>query len=346
MTDHGQGHGLGYETQIDRQLTTDRCNLLKHQGYVVIDDFFTTLQAQTILQECQWLRDKGHMKPNKTQFTTSSGQSIQYSKPHITELDLHHQEIQQHSSSGTRTMIPHLMHLFDSSALSEILAQRTDIPLAKGPRTAHHHQTLKVQLNAGQGACFPWHYDNPGRPNRRKLTAILYLNEAHDPAVHGGELVFQPFLAPDVIAIRPTFNRLVIFHSEWLLHRVRPSFAPERWCVTFWFDDDDDASDDVNHRKDDSSEQRLTLDQVRPWSTFLQALPTSPLQRLFSRAVYSQAYLESIHECMADAHDNGSCSDMVRVHETYLAQVGRSPVYQHIISLLHQEMHHRKLFSP
>lgn len=37
-------------------------------------------------------------------------------------------------------------------------------------------RALKVQRNGGGGACFPFHYDNPGRPNKRRLTCLLYLN--------------------------------------------------------------------------------------------------------------------------------------------------------------------------
>lgn len=37
-------------------------------------------------------------------------------------------------------------------------------------------RALKAQRNGGYGACFPWHYDNPGRPNQRAITCVLYLN--------------------------------------------------------------------------------------------------------------------------------------------------------------------------
>ena len=38
-------------------------------------------------------------------------------------------------------------------------------------------QMLKAQLNAGDGACFPMHFDSDRAIDGRAITAILYLNE-------------------------------------------------------------------------------------------------------------------------------------------------------------------------
>lgn len=43
--------------------------------------------------------------------------------------------------------------------------------------------TIKLQLNKGNGGCFPMHFDNPGPPNKRALTAIMYLNSAWNPGI-------------------------------------------------------------------------------------------------------------------------------------------------------------------
>ena len=37
--------------------------------------------------------------------------------------------------------------------------------------------TVKLQINDGRGGCFPWHYDNPSKPNKRRVTCLLYLNK-------------------------------------------------------------------------------------------------------------------------------------------------------------------------
>jgi len=83
----------------------------------------------------------------------------------------------------------------------------------------------------GNGACFPLHYDNPGRPSKRKLTCLVYLNPDWKPG-DGGELKLFPFLE-EPITIEPKFDRCVIFVSDLILHRVLPCFAP-RFCFTIW----------------------------------------------------------------------------------------------------------------
>ena len=88
-------------------------------------------------------------------------------------------------------------------------------------------QNLKVQMNSGHGGCFPIHYDTDGAYDTRKLTCILYLNTAE-----GGELVLYPFGKPRMV-VQPRLNRLAIFRSDSVAHRVLPCFS-ERYCLTIW----------------------------------------------------------------------------------------------------------------
>ena len=78
---------------------------------------------------------------------------------------------------------------------------------------------LKVQFNEGHGGCFPVHYDNPARPNRRKLTALVYLNPEWAEG-DGGELELYPFLERSVV-ITPLMNRLVLFESNLVLQTLK-----------------------------------------------------------------------------------------------------------------------------
>lgn len=88
--------------------------------------------------------------------------------------------------------------------------------------------TLKVQHNRGGGACFPWHYDNNGPPNRRQLTCVVYLNPAWR-AGDGGELALLPFLRGAPVRVAPRMDRAVFFRSDAMLHRVEPA-RKERFC--------------------------------------------------------------------------------------------------------------------
>lgn len=51
------------------------------------------------------------------------------------------------------------------------------------------------------------HYDNPGPPNKRALTCLLYLNPSWKEG-DGGEVCLTPFLQKEK-AIAPLLDRLV-----------------------------------------------------------------------------------------------------------------------------------------
>jgi len=58
------------------------------------------------------------------------------------------------------------------------------------------------------------------------------MNDQWRPGISGGEIVLNPFPYPEV-KIAPSFDRLVLFSSSEMLHRVLPSHEP-RYCLTFW----------------------------------------------------------------------------------------------------------------
>lgn len=60
---------------------------------------------------------------------------------------------------------------------------------------------------SGSGGCFPLHYDNPGPPNKRALTCLLYLNPDWKDG-DGGELCLTPFLQKERV-IAPLLDRMV-----------------------------------------------------------------------------------------------------------------------------------------
>jgi hypothetical protein len=37
-------------------------------------------------------------------------------------------------------------------------------------------QAIKLQVNSGEGGCFPCHFDSDEQVDGRKVTAIIYLN--------------------------------------------------------------------------------------------------------------------------------------------------------------------------
>jgi len=77
------------------------------------------------------------------------------------------------------------------------------------------------------------HFDTDAAIDGRKITAIWYLNAEWLPEF-GGELRLCPFFPGSrPIDIAPINDRLVLFPSHRMLHRVLPS-ARERFCATIW----------------------------------------------------------------------------------------------------------------
>jgi hypothetical protein len=210
-----------------------------------------------------------------------------YSKPNIFEMDLHNESI--------RKLLPSFDALFSARTCVVDLAK--SVP-SLDLLTTTSDITVKLQYNAGNGGCFPWHYDNPGLPNKRKISMLTYLNPDWKLG-DGGELVLKPFLENDIV-IAPTFNTVVFFRSDLILHRVLPSKVP-RYCFTIWIDSSDvNTPEDLNLRSSHLSLSKLT------W------LQRSPVQRVLSRAIYPKEYESSLIECMKSAD---AVVEMLAAHE-------------------------------
>lgn len=91
---------------------------------------------------------------------------------------------------------------------------------------------IKVQYNAGNGGCFPMHFDTTPQASNRQITGTLYLNPDWS-SKDGGELRVYPFPYHQ-LDFEPKNDRLVLFSSHQTLHRVLPSASP-RYCITLWF---------------------------------------------------------------------------------------------------------------
>ena len=284
---------------------------LEERGWVVIDGFFDARKAEEYRDEIRGLVAAGLMLPNKTQFGLPNGEVIVSRKPNIYEADLHDADL--------RARTPELGKLFDSDDLVDGLnSAMPDLHLTRGTGG----KTIKLQHNTGNGGCFPLHYDNPGKPNKRKLTCLLYLNPNWS-AGDGGELQLVPFLS-EPVTIEPTMNRLVIFKSESVLHRVLPSSA-ERFCFTIWIDS---APSEVN-RAEHAALRVKTGQSIREIADYM---GTCPVQRIVSRALYREEYERSLRECMEG--EPKSLATMLALHRAHLAAVEKHKALKDLVDNL------------
>ena len=237
-------------------LTPSTTSLLESKGFCVIDNALPSHIAHGLRSEILSCYDAGLMNSNHTAYvaapplptstsshptplspTTSSPPSPTlphithlYSKPHIYEAEILPALLTSpplplpHLTSLTTSLLPYLDSLFASLLPS--------LHLYSG------HSSIKIQHNTG--GSFPFHLDSPGNTkDTRRLTLLLYLNPSYDTS-QGGALILQPFLLAPV-AIHPLFNRVVLFHSHQMLHRVgvvrgrgKGETKGGRVCLTVW----------------------------------------------------------------------------------------------------------------
>ncbi|KPI90337.1 hypothetical protein ABL78_0564 [Leptomonas seymouri] len=288
-------------------LTRERCEELDLDGYTVLDQQpFPDAVATEFLREIKrcFHEMEGGKTQNEVEFLTADG-PVKLTKPHIYECDLYNAEI--------RKQLPLFDSLFEGQLgeLVEVLRDRVvcceDLQSCDTADLASRSVTLKLQMN--EGGAFPWHYDNPGKPNKRRLTMAVYLTEDWTPEV-AGELQLMPFLGP-CVTVPPKFCTVAFFKSDTTLHRVRPivsATGKTRYCFTIWFDGaltngDDDLFLKMHH---------LTEDAI-PF------LRRSAVQRTLSRAVYEKEYEESLVDCFGE--DTPALKISLREHHAHLQQL-------------------------
>lgn len=73
------------------------------------------------------------------------------------------------------------------------------------------------------------HYDNPGPPNKRALTCLLYLNPDWKEG-DGGELCLTPFLQKEKV-IAPLLDRMVRVEGSLFLQKCCHGYDTVKICV-------------------------------------------------------------------------------------------------------------------
>ncbi|KAG5497503.1 hypothetical protein JKF63_03767 [Porcisia hertigi] len=305
---------------IRRLLTRERCEQLDLDGYLVLENQpFPVEVAKELLREVKrCFHDiDGGKAPNGVEFLTAGG-PVKLTKPNIYECDLH--------NAAIRHQLPLFNALFEGQfgELVELLRDRVncceDLQPCGTADLASNSVTLKLQMN--EGGAFPWHYDNPGRPNKRRLTMAVYLTEDWTPDV-GGELQLMPFLGP-CITVPPKLCTIALFKSDMVLHRVRlfvKNVHTTRYGFTVWFDGAlTNGDDDVVLKAQHLSESAIPF------------LRRSALQRTLSRAVYETEYEESLVDCFGA--DTMALEVSLREHHAHLQALLKHPKIGAFVSVL------------
>jgi len=193
---------------------------LRSAGYAVVDGAFPGV-ADSLREELLDLRASGGLSaPNETRFVSKALGEVRLAKARVLE---------QEAQDVPEGMAPHLRAMQFDGSLCTLL----NVMLATPPGRELRGQAVKAQLNEGGGGCFPLHFDSDVALDGRRVTALNYLNPAWAPG-DGGELVLYPLSGGGPVTLEPIHGRLVLFSAPLMLHRVLPSSAGERLCVTTW----------------------------------------------------------------------------------------------------------------
>jgi len=141
-------------------------------------------------------------------------------------------------------------------------------------------KAIKAQLNSGCGASFPMHSDSDSDVDSRQISCIIYLNQ-NWKKTDGGELRLYPF-PYNHVDIEPVNDRMVLFSSGNMLHRVLPFLGESRYCFTIWFSGSGQRNVDIKpiHNKNNM------------WS-----LPLSARYRKHvARIIYAQEWADSLSQ--------------------------------------------------
>lgn len=200
--------------RLQRAITPQVAESLAACGYAVVDGVFGGEWAGRLRGEVAALRP--HMHANCTHLVAADGTTGLLEKQAIHEAEL----LQQ----ATQDKAPLCAQLQRDATLRIMLSLFL-------PHLRLEGQAIKLQCNEGGGA-FPCHLDTDAAVDTRAVTAIWYLNPGWRPE-HGGQLRVYPFPQGPPVDIAPLEDRMVLFASRRMLHRVLPAAAP-RYCCTIW----------------------------------------------------------------------------------------------------------------
>ncbi|GFR46885.1 hypothetical protein Agub_g8526 [Astrephomene gubernaculifera] len=202
---------------FERAITPDVAQHLSDHGYAVVDGIFGKDVARQLRAEVVELYERGLMRKNCTHLVKDNATSL-VEKSHVHEAELT-------LDANIQSAAPLCSSLNSDRTMATLLSLFM-------PQVTLDSQAIKLQYNAGGGGCFPVHLDSDEQLDGRRVTAIFYLNpDWHEG--QGGQLRLYPFPSGPPLDLPPLEDRLVLFSSCRMPHRVMPATAP-RCCFTIW----------------------------------------------------------------------------------------------------------------
>ncbi|KAG2445831.1 hypothetical protein HXX76_000435 [Chlamydomonas incerta] len=286
-------------TAFERVITPEVAEHLGEKGYAVVDGVFGADVARRLRAEVVGLYRAGHMHKNCTHLVKDNATSL-VEKSHIHEAELT-------LDSGVQAAAPLCSALNADRTLATMLSLFL-------PQLTLDSQAIKLQYNEGGGGCFPIHYDSDEQLDGRRVTAIFYLNPDWKEA-DGGQLRLYPFPAAP-LDIAPREDRLVLFASTRMAHRVLPATAP-RCCFTIWLSQSRRRAF-VRQAPSLAALEPASPDDVAAAARFLMH---PAVRQHVSKLAYAEEWARSLEESHGDS---GSRAAMLEQHHKEVDIIRRS----------------------
>jgi hypothetical protein len=291
------------------------CQTLASDGYACVDSILPTGLTSRLRSEVLSLYQQGAMHQNHTHLLSAAGSAKLLAKQAIHEAEIT-------MDAAIQAKAPLCSRFQDDSSLRVLLSLHL-------PFLTLGSSATKLQVNTG--GSFPLHLDSDEAHDMRRITAIFYLNPP-SPSAQGGQLRLYPWPSSAPIDIDPINNRLVLFSSTRMLHRVLPFQCNQesdllRVCFTVWL-----SAVQRRQRRvpgSSSSSPKQTLSSMLSSATReerIKALLHPEIRQHVLRLVYEDEWRQSIEQ----SHPEGEGRSMAIQDFDSSIQKIRAALSQHL----------------
>jgi hypothetical protein len=165
--------------------------------------------------------------------------------------------------------------------------------------------SLKLQINDGENARFPIHFDSDSSTDQRRWTCLVYLNDEWEEKDGGEVVLYLPFQEEKRIVVPPKMGTVVMFNSRYVAHSTLPFKGKRRLMFTIWL-----------HAKggmDNGNAEKKTAEMEKESNTSSKSVEMDAQEQLEKLLAPEQRkhlmklmLAEEWAESIADAHDRSS----------------------------------------
>ncbi|CAC5368108.1 EGLN [Mytilus coruscus] len=201
--------------------------MLKKQGYCVVDGLFEQSHLHKVREEVRGLEMTNVMEPGKL----AGGRTGREEKEKVVNANIRSDKLKW--MEGNENEYPNICKVIK---IMDTILVNVNL-FFKGQHNINRRTKAMVATYPANGTYYRRHIDNPNKDGRL-ITCILYLNKDWDVQRDGGLLRIFSEGSDMYVDVPPLLNRLLFFWSDRRNpHEVQPSYKC-RYAVTVWYFDE------------------------------------------------------------------------------------------------------------